>query len=141
MITATVREAITDARMIVLGPGDLYTSTIAALLPHGMQEAIAASSAKLVYILNLFTKAGQTEGYTAMQHVMEVERYAGRKIDVVLASTNGYPADSISHYAKEGEYPIVDDLDTDPRVRRLPLASVRGDADTRRGRIRGPHPE
>ncbi len=124
IISDTAREAIKDAEMIVLGPGDLYTSTIAALLPDGMQKAIVASAGKLAYVLNLFTKAGQTEGYSAQQHVAEVERYAGRRVDIILVSKNNFPADTISLYAKEGELPVIDNLGDDSRVRRLALASV-----------------
>ena len=124
IISDAARDAIKGADMIVLGPGDLYTSTIAALLPDGMQEAIATSAGKVVYVLNLFTKVGQTEGYSAQQHVTEVERYTGRGIDAILVSTNSFPADTISLYAREGELSIVDDLNNDPRVQRLPLASM-----------------
>lgn len=124
IISDAARDAIKGADMIVLGPGDLYTSTIAALLPDGMQKAIATSAGKVIYILNLFTKTGQTENYSATMHVAEVESYAGRKIDAILVSTNSFPIETISRYAKEGEYGIVDDLDTDPRAHRLPLASM-----------------
>jgi|CXWL01.1.fsa_nt_gi uncharacterized cofD-like protein len=124
IISEAASETIRTADMIVLGPGDLYTSTIAALLHEGAQEAIRASIGKLVYILNLFTKTGQTEDYSAMMHVAEVERYAGRKIDAILVSTNSFPVETISRYAKEGEYEIVDDLGTDSRVHRLSLASL-----------------
>lgn len=124
IISDAAQDAIKEADMIVLGPGDLYTSTIAALLPDGMQEAIAASTGKIVYVLNLFTKAGQTEGYSAQQHVTEVERYTGRKIDTIFLSTNSFPVEIISRYAQEGEYGIVDDFNNDSRVRRLSLASM-----------------
>ncbi len=124
VISDAARDAVSGADMIVLGPGDLYTSTIAALLPDGMQKAIASCKGKLVYVLNLFTKIGQTEDYSAEQHVAEVERYAGRRIDFILVSTNGFPSDTISRYANEGELPIIDDLGNDPRVRRFPLASI-----------------
>ncbi len=123
-VSSRARRAITEADLIVLGPGDLYTSTIASLLPSGIPAAIQDSKAKFVYVLNLFTKAGQTEGYSARMHVEEVERYAGKKLDAILMNENGLPEEAVEQYAKEGEKPIEDDLKDDPRARRLPLVSV-----------------
>ena len=123
-ISAAARRAIIEADGVVLGPGDLYTSTIAALLPTGVSQAITESKGKLVGVLNLFTKAGQTDGYTAARHVREVERYAGRPLDVILVSTNGFSEEALSRYAEAGELPLKDDLADDPRVLRLPLAAI-----------------
>lgn len=123
-VSSRARRAITEADLIVLGPGDLYTSTVASLLPAGIPAALQDSEAKLVYVMNLFTKAGQTEGYAASDHVAEVERYAGKELDAILMNENGLPQEAVEHYAKEGELPIEDDLKKDARVRRLPLVSV-----------------
>lgn len=122
---AAARTAIEEADLIVLGPGDLYTSSIAALLPDGMQETIAGAKARLAYISNLFTKTGQTEGYTVRDHVAEIARYAGREPDVILMNQGGLTPDLLANYAEEGEYPPLDDfLASDARVKRLPLVSV-----------------
>ncbi len=123
-ISPAARRAIIEADLIVLGPGDLYSSTIASLLPTGVSQAIQESSGKLVGVLNLFTKAGQTEGYTAARSVAELERYAGRKLDAILVHTGTLPEAARQRYAEEGEFPLEDDLGNDPRVLRLPLASV-----------------
>ena len=82
------------------------------------------SKGKLIGVLNLFTKAGQTDGYTAARHVREIERYAGRSLDAILISTNGFPEEALSRYAQAGEFPLEDDLADDSRVLRLPLAAV-----------------
>ncbi len=119
------KAAIEMADLIIVGPGDLYTSSIAALLPEGMKEAIAGSKARLVYVTNLFTKAGQTEGYTVREHVAEIARYAGREPDVILINQGGLTPEVLARYAEEGDYPPADDfLPSDARVRRLPLVSV-----------------
>ncbi len=119
------RSAIEGADLIIVGPGDLYTSSIAALLPDGMKEAIAGAKARLVYVSNLFTKTGQTEDYTVRDHVAEIARYAGREPDVIFLNQGGLTPDVLEKYAAEGEYPPIDDyLPSDARVRRLPLVSV-----------------
>jgi uncharacterized cofD-like protein len=123
-VSSRARRAITEADLIVLGPGDLYTSTIASLLPSGVSAALQDSKARLVYVMNLFTKAGQTDGYSAREHVEEIERYAGKRLDAILMNQNGLPKEAVEHYAEEGERPIKDDLADDPRVRRMPLVSV-----------------
>lgn len=123
-ISPAARRAIIEADVVVLGPGDLFTSTIATLLPTGVTQALAESSGKLVAVLNLFTKTGQTDGYTAAHTVAELERYAGRKLDSILMHAGELPAAARERYAKEGEQPLADDLGDDPRVVRLPLAAV-----------------
>lgn len=123
--STAAQEAVHDADVIILGPGDLYASTIAPLLPSGMKEALMTSSAKIIYIANLFTKSGQTGGMTARMHVAEVERYAGRTPDMVLFHKNGgFDASVLELYQKEGESPVVDDLGEEASIVRTPLASV-----------------
>ncbi|MES2668688.1 MAG: gluconeogenesis factor YvcK family protein [Patescibacteria group bacterium] len=124
-VSPGARGAIEDADLIIMGPGDLYTSSIAALLPEGMKEAIRGSKARLVYVTNLFTKMGQTEDYTVREHVAEIARYAGREPDVILMNQGGLSESVLEKYAGEGEYPPLDDfLPSDARVRRLPLVSI-----------------
>lgn len=117
------KAAIEEADLIVLGPGDLYTSTIATLLPSGTKEAIQAAPAKLVYLMNLFTKAGQTGGLSAQGHVALIERYAGRAPDRVLVHAGSFPDDVLARYAEEGECSVVDDL-ADQTTVRADLASI-----------------
>jgi uncharacterized cofD-like protein len=123
-ITHAAREAILAADLIVLGPGNLYSSTIAALLGEGTKEAIAASSASVVYVANLFTKAGETDEYPLSRFVSEIERYAGRAVDSVLVHDGAFSPEVLDWYANEDEHPILFDMENDSRIRRLPLASV-----------------
>lgn len=124
-MNAAARTALEEADLIIIGPGDLYTSSIAALLPSGMKEAIAGAKARLIYISNLFTKTGQTEDYTVRDHVAEIARYAGREPDVIFLNQGGLTPEVLANYAGEGEYPPLDDfVVSDARVRRVPLVSV-----------------
>lgn len=117
-------EAIRNANAIIIGPGDLYTSTLADFAVSGISEAVRASQAKLIYIVNLFTKAGQTDGYSALKHVSEIEKHLGRKPDVILIHSGVFAKDVLERYAKEHEYPVEDDLLDSPSVIRGQFADV-----------------
>lgn len=69
------REAILYTDYLVIGPGDLYTSIVPNLLCEGMKEAIADSDAKVVYVCNIMTKHGETDGYGVEDFVDVIERY------------------------------------------------------------------
>ncbi len=71
------REAILRADMIVIGPGDLYTSIIPNFLVSGMPVALKKSRAKKVYVVNAINKVGETDGFTAGDFVHTIERYVG----------------------------------------------------------------
>jgi uncharacterized cofD-like protein len=117
-------NAIGDADLIILGPGDLYASTLANFTVTGLKECVQKSKAKLVYIVNLFTKAGQTQGYGATKYVAEITRYAGRRPDHILTSTSSFPTEALARYAAEGEFPVTDDLGDDPAIIRGEFASA-----------------
>jgi uncharacterized cofD-like protein len=117
-------DAIQKADFIILGPGDLYASTAAALLVSGMKPAIMRSKAKLIYFVNLFTKAGQTHGLSADDHVKEIVRYAGRTPDLIFMHRGTFARAVLSHYKKEGECPLTDDLGKLKNLKRMNLASV-----------------
>jgi len=103
-ISSSARDAILDAACIILGPGDLYTSVLANCVVEGMKEALMETKASLIYVSNLMTKAGQTDGFTVEDHVFEIERYIGRRVDVVLANTAKPNETLLARYAAEGEF-------------------------------------
>ena len=84
-------DALNQADAIVLGPGDLYTSVIPNLLVNGIAQAIQASNAKRIFVGNLATKPGETEGYKLSDFLYEVVRYSGLVdlLDAVIVD-NGY---------------------------------------------------
>jgi uncharacterized cofD-like protein len=93
--------AIGRADVIVLAPGDLFTSTIPNLLVAGVPEALQAAKAPLVYVLNLMTKRGETNGYSAAQHVEQLQRYGGRIPDAVLVHRGPIAEDVVQRYRQE----------------------------------------
>ncbi len=113
-VTENAKRALTEADLIILGPGDLYTSIIANCVISGVPEVLAGAPGKLVYIANLMSKNGQTHGMTLSEHVSEIAKYAGRTPDVVFVNTAPLPEELLRRYADEGEYPLTLDMENVP---------------------------
>ncbi|HTP08731.1 MAG TPA: uridine diphosphate-N-acetylglucosamine-binding protein YvcK [Anaerolineae bacterium] len=111
----TIR-AILDADLVVLGPGSLYTSVLPNLLIDGLPEALRASRAIKMYVCNVATQHGETDGYTVHDHVRALEKHIGNGIiDVVLANScvNVHWHDAP---AGVGEIVQITSLDHSPRI-------------------------
>jgi uncharacterized cofD-like protein len=106
-ISSRAEEVLLAADLIVLGPGDLYTSVIANCVVDGVPDAIRHSTAKVVYVCNLMTKAGQTTGMGVAEHVSEITKYIKRTPDYVIVNTTALPADLLERYAADYEYPVA----------------------------------
>jgi uncharacterized cofD-like protein len=106
-------KAILEADLIVLGPGDVYTSLIPNLLVKGIPEAIGTSKAKKMFIINLMTKYGQTYNFTASDHVNVINNYLHGSLDVVLVNTGILPKEALLEYEKSHEFPVYNDLPND----------------------------
>ena len=124
--TLRARKALERADKILIGPGDLYTSVLPCLLVEGVAEAIRASDGEVIYICNVMTKHGETDGFAASDFVREVHRYLGRRVDAVVVNTGDYPPELLARYAEERAEPVRPDLDTVqalvPRVLTGPVA-------------------
>ena len=96
-------EAIENADMVVLGPGSLYTSIIPNLLVDGIVEAIQASDGLKVYVCNVMTQEGETEGYTVSDHIEALFHHSAAGL-FTLCLTNSSPisAAAAARYAQEG---------------------------------------
>lgn len=98
-----VLEAIHEADMILLGPGSLYTSLIPNLLVRGVANAIRRSRAKCVYISNLMTQPGETDGYSLTDHIRAIYDHSREQLfdSVVINRTSISPA-ILRRYRREG---------------------------------------
>ena len=105
-------KAILEADVVVLGPGDLYTSIIPNLLVSGISEALAATRATRIYVCNLMTKLGETDDFRASSFVQEMIHYLDAPcLDWVMVNS-GQMSDVVKEaYRKEGAYPVVADLE------------------------------
>jgi len=82
-------SALKEAELIVLGPGSLYTSVLPNLLVEGISKAIAASNAVKVYVCNVATERGETDGFNAADHAEALRQHVGgRLLDYVLVNSN-----------------------------------------------------
>ncbi len=105
-------EAIADADAIILGPGSLYTSVLPNLLVKDLTAAIKESNAFKLYICNVMTQAGETDGYTVSDHVRAIHQHVGREIiDYVLVNNQEISDELLDKYAKEGAIPVEIDWD------------------------------
>ena len=109
-IAPEAKKAILEADLIVLGPGDLYTSVLANVVVEGVALALQKTKAKIVFNVNLIAKYGQTFGFAASDHVSEIARYAGRAPDFVLINHKPLPKRILKKYVSEKGYPVKDDL-------------------------------
>ncbi len=89
-----VIDAIADADHILIGPGDLFTSIIPNLIVPGVADALRASKAGVLYIMNLMTKYGETHNFAAKDFVEGLEAYLTRKVDGVVYNSRS-PAEEI----------------------------------------------
>src|SRR5262245_30262656 len=88
--TPEARRALRQADLVVIGPGSLRTALVSVLLVRGIGEA--ARRRRVAFVLNILTQAGQTDGFTAAGHVAEIERYLGKRPEIVIANSKRPPA-------------------------------------------------
>ncbi len=111
-ISQEARHALLTANLIVLGPGDLYTNTIANLVIGGVKEAIVRSKARLVFVVNLMNKLGEAYQYRASDFLEDLARYIPReRVDYVLVNSDlDFDPKLLAAYKREGATPVEDDL-------------------------------
>ncbi len=110
-------EAIARAELVVLGPGSLFTSIIPNLLIPGVREALRSTHARVVYVCNVMTQPGETDGFSAADHVEALYRHgAAGLIDVVLVNETPVSDELARAYALQGAEPVAVD---DDRLERL----------------------
>lgn len=100
-------RAIRRADVIIIGPGDLFTSIIPNLLVDGMARAIRESEAEKVYVCNLMTKRGETDGYKASDFVSALHSYLGGRVDRVIMHDGSFPEELLQSYAAQDQFPVI----------------------------------
>lgn len=109
-IYTKAKQAILNADYIIIGPGDIYGSLVPNFIVKGAQAALRRTKAKKLYIVNLMTRATQTPDFTAADHVSTIEQYMGTQLDYVFVNTGRINTQIAKAYAKQHEYPVVNDL-------------------------------
>jgi uncharacterized cofD-like protein len=118
-------NAIRDADIITVGPGSLYTSILPNLLVAKVARVIGQSPATKIFVSNLMTQPGETDGYSAREHLETVRKYAPEiHFDFVVVNNRRISDEQAERYAAEGAYqigiddPIDDALDQTTEVMR-----------------------
>ncbi|KPJ56778.1 hypothetical protein AMJ49_03845 [Parcubacteria bacterium DG_74_2] len=101
-INKQASQTITKANLIIIGPGDLYTSIIPNLLVKQIPQAIQKSRAKKIYICNLMTKLGETNNFSGKDFVETIEKYLGKNVLNYVIFNNKKPSKArVIKYEKE----------------------------------------
>ena len=119
-------NAIEEADLVVVSAGDLYTSLGPLLVIDGIGKALHNTKATVVYVCNLVTKQGQTDGFTVLDHVVEIERFGdhGGFLDVVLYNQQKPGAELLERYAEEGSAMVTVDSEN---LEKAPYKAVGAD--------------
>lgn len=109
-----VEKALEEADIIIIGPGDLFTSIIPNLLVKGVKEAIQKSKAQKIYVMNLMTKWGETNDFMASDFARVVLEYLGlAKFDYTICNDGKMPKKLLEKYVEEKKYPVLIDMDVE----------------------------
>lgn len=101
-----VIEAIKAADVVVLSAGSLFTSTIPSLLGRGVREALASFGGPVIYVANVMTQPGETDGFSLSDHLRSIADHTGEVLTDVLIHSGELPEDLIARYAGEGAEPV-----------------------------------
>jgi len=117
-------RAIAEADMIVMGPGSVYTSIVPNLLVAGIPEAISASRAKKAYVCNVMTQRGESDHFTAAEHVVAIQANVPKRVfDYVLVNTGSPSQSALDKYRGSGQEFVVPDVE---RVKQMGYKPVHG---------------
>jgi len=124
-INPNAGKAILEADLVIIGPGDIYTSLIPNLLVRGLKEALQKSKAKTIYFVNLMTKFGETTGFSASDFINTLKRYLGEDVlDYVILNNKKPSPQRLSAYMKElAEFVEADLENIPPKKNFMPIAT------------------
>jgi uncharacterized cofD-like protein len=120
-----VVEALVNADLIVVGPGSLYTSLLPNLLVDGVAATIYGVRATKVYVANLMTQPGETDGYSLGDHLGAIREHTGFELfDYVLANSGPIPDSAVASYAADGSHVVTIHSDSTVSPARTILADL-----------------
>ncbi len=94
-----VKQAIRDSDLIIFSPGSLYTSILPHLIAEDIVKALCAAKAPIMYVSNLVTQPGETDGYDVSDHIAVLNRYLKRRrVDIVVGNNAGIDSRVLEHY-------------------------------------------
>jgi uncharacterized cofD-like protein len=130
-------EAIKEAKVITIGPGSLYTSIMPNLLVDGIVEAISNSAAMKVYICNIMTQPGETEGFSGEDHIGALLEYSPDfKLDYILVNTRPISDELRDKYLADGSVEVRFTAEGEARLTKAGYKIVHGDFLNENGLVR-----
>lgn len=119
-----VKDAIRLADIVVIGPGSVFTSVVPNLLVRGIPEALVSTRARKVYVCNVMTQPGETDGFSAADHVKAIEAHVPRPVfDYVIVNTDVPRTELLEKYRQTGSVLVEPDCD---RLRSLGYRAMPG---------------
>lgn len=110
--TKEALESLTEADIIILGPGSLYTSIIPNLIIKGILQAIMQSTAFKIYVCNVMTQQGETDNYSASDHLKAIVEHTKENIaDACIVNNAEVAIEALDRYKDEGSFPVKADID------------------------------
>lgn len=116
--------AIAEADLVLVGPGSLYTSILPNLAIEGLARAVRESAAIKVYVCNVMTQPGETDGYAAEDHLAAIIDHAGPIIDLMIVNARRPSPKIVAAYAEQHQEPVAYD---DAAIRSLGVTPFAGD--------------
>lgn len=134
----SVLEAINEADIIILGPGSVYTSIIPNLLVKDMVNAIIESNAIKIYIANVMTQPGETDGYSVSRHIEAIQEHTSQDIlEYVFVNNEKIPQDILNKYKEDGAEPVMLKLGEADQINNKEIEVIQGSyIDVKQGYIR-----
>lgn len=117
-------DAIAGADMIIIGPGSLYTSVLPNLAIRRIAETLRTARGLRVYICNVMTQPGETDGYSAQEHLSAIVEHAGLVVDVMVMNGRRPSEAILQTYAAVNQHPVQFDVDA---IRDLGVTPFFGD--------------
>lgn len=114
-----VVDAIKNADLVIIGPGDLFTSIIPNFLVPGVKEALHDSLAEILFVVNIMTKFGETDNYGVKDFVEKIEEFIGKKVDKVLVNSRKPESDVLEKYKEQKAKFIEADLSEEWEGRKI----------------------
>ena len=115
-------KAILEADAIILGPGSLYTSVLASLIVPGIKDAVAKAKAVKIYVCNVMTQPGETDGFGAYDHVRTIIDHMGTQcLDYVIVNNQEASSEQLKKYEAEGAFPVSSDIE---KIQQLGIDTV-----------------
>lgn len=119
-------DAIEEADAIVLGPGSLYTSVIPNLLIKDMADTISAADGIKIYISNVMTQPGETDGYSLWDHVNAIIYHSREDlIDYVIANVEEIPEETLKKYSEDGATPVIFSKEDEEKLNSIGIGIIK----------------